>query len=678
MYVRGLPLGIAVRRAACLAGLVLLLLGQIVRAEDTDVEDVHVRGLADVPAVVRWLAAEADRIEAVQILVAFDAMVFAPPPDTHEFNRHEDLAADLPTWLNALDLWARTSKRPIRITSSLNPVSVAAGEHDWRARVEAIVRRPWWEDDRIPRLEAAVSWMKRLLQRTDCLLQHTTRRSPRLLVYVAGRRAPERWISQAAWLPEERGWRRKLLPVGDAFNAETVAPMLERKGCRLYVVSPEAFFGDHVPYCELPVLPWTSRPRLLPYDFADGAQVEGIEEGGTLRLPYPEIDPVIRRLLDSLRDRLGHPGMVVVGPDRFFLRPTSILVPGHSSRARFLGAPPLYFDLAGDRLLASDHTPSGYGTWSYVRAAAETNGRYVIYPRGKRPLADVCPRDDDQLAALAPEPLHPTAYLARREGDPALDLMCDVASRLAPLTAWADRWFDVQAAPGWSDFVRARPLRLAKGSPRLPHPWQGSLWPGYPRADRMAQHVLDEALPAYDAALEEVDDAIAAIDRGEDERSHARSVANLRRFRFDLALSSFHMQAFATAILDLGQPRASWIRLQGLGRRMRLLPAIRLSDCLDAYDGRKITPAEEATHAGWTPAEHRGYQGNLLGIPPTSAAFRAKRSLARVLLWLDPRLRPRAARLIRAARNVMTHLARTPWGWGVYYTDAYTFTFVDP
>jgi hypothetical protein len=105
------------------------------------------------------------------------------------------------------------------------------------------------------------------------------------------------------------------------------------------------------------------------------------------------------------------------------------------------------------------------------------------------------------------------------------------------------------------------------------------------------------------------------------------------------------------------------------------VPTIRMSDCLDAYDGRTLSPRDEARYRRWTPPTAREYQGNLLAIPEDDPNYRARRGLEPVLRHLDPRLRRRALDMILAGRGVMRRYARSGWGWTTYYCDAVTFVF---
>jgi hypothetical protein len=105
------------------------------------------------------------------------------------------------------------------------------------------------------------------------------------------------------------------------------------------------------------------------------------------------------------------------------------------------------------------------------------------------------------------------------------------------------------------------------------------------------------------------------------------------------------------------------------------VPTIRMSDCLDAYDGRALDLAGEAQYRRWVPRDAPGYQGNILDIPIEHPDFRARRRTASVLRHLDRRLHARALRMLDGARAVMKTYGRTGWGWSTYYSEAFTFIF---
>jgi uncharacterized membrane protein YeaQ/YmgE (transglycosylase-associated protein family) len=227
------------------------LLGGSLHAEDAAPGDVYVRRHTDVSGIVSWLAAEARRIEAAQVLVAFDAASFAPPPGQTEFTAQYGFFRDLPAWIEALGDWAaEAGPRSFRGTSSIATLSIDMRAAGWKERLTDIVARRWWELDAFRQFEPAPRWMKRLLARNESAPGLDRRRANRMLVVVTGGITPERWIPAGTTDGFESEWRTKLLPVGRYWDGDQVGRLVRDEGARLYVVAPEARFGDFEPYPE--------------------------------------------------------------------------------------------------------------------------------------------------------------------------------------------------------------------------------------------------------------------------------------------------------------------------------------------------------------------------------------------------------------------------------------------
>jgi hypothetical protein len=262
-------------------------------------------------------------------------------------------------------------------------------------------------------------------------------------------------------------------------------------------------------------------------------------------------------------------------------------------------------------------------------------------------------------------------------------------------TPWGHYLDGVRAVAAWGAFESRRPLRRhADWRPnrvpldvvgRADHR-DGTKW----RAD--GARVRARVLPLYARALADLDEAQARLDLPGEPRCHPRARADLALGRFWLSMSRFHLHAFSlyAAELERFQPPEGTVR-DGT-YRVAYVDAIRLSDCLEAYDGRRITPEREAALEaeavlrglpapkgdpnpirGFGSAE--GLQGNLLTLPETDPDYRARRDLDKVMKNLDPRLRADALDMIRSAERVMERYARTPWGWTVYYSVAHTFVW---
>lgn len=225
--------------------------------------------------------------------------------------------------------------------------------------------------------------------------------------------------------------------------------------------------------------------------------------------------------------------------------------------------------------------------------------------------------------------------------------------------------------PGWSGHAKAG--RAARSHRARRKPWDVAFAARPAEQEREIQKAgatLLALVPEYDRAIEGVERALARADRA---RAHPRSLANARHARFQLAMSAFHLHALGIYLHEIDR----WRPPAGSPDHcvITYVPAIRMSDCLDAYDGRKLPVEREAEFADHPAmrAPRGGRQGNLLPLDEADEDYRAKREIGPVLAHLDARLRRHALQMIRAAAEVMEHHARTPWGWSVYYSTAFTF-----
>jgi hypothetical protein len=191
----------------------------------------------------------------------------------------------------------------------------------------------------------------------------------------------------------------------------------------------------------------------------------------------------------------------------------------------------------------------------------------------------------------------------------------------------------------------------------------------------MGERLRDESLPRHDRALEILDAAAARVAAGDRQGVHPRSEAHLLLTAYWTAMSAFHLEALSIYALEIERFIPEEMRGHVSHILVTYIPTIRLSDCLEAYDGRRLPLAKETDYVRWTLPDTPGFQGNLLKIPEDDPNYRAQRELASVLLHLDRRLAPRAVAMIDRARAVMGAFAQTGWGWSTYYSEAYTFVF---
>jgi hypothetical protein len=343
---------------------------------------------------------------------------------------------------------------------------------------------------------------------------------------------------------------------------------------------------------------------------------------------------------------------------------------------RFGSTTPAGFAPLGDVRLWTDDAPSGYGSWPIARSVARSRGKYLFYPLPRTRWLDACPTDASLLDALAPDLVTPARYLAIRGRDRGLDALCRAAALVVEATPWADSAFGQRAATGWSALARTAPLVLQPDSFLRRRPFDVALSSPLDDLKRRAEEIAS-LLPAYDRALSLLDAALADVEADRSARTAPRTVAHLRLARFRFAVAAFHLEAFSVAAREVDRYVPAEMRGRVERVHVAYLPTIRMSDCLDAYDGRTLPTTLESRYVRWLPGGETQppYQGNLLVIPRDDPNYRAKRGLEPVLRHLDRRLLRRALDLIQAGRGVMRDAARSGWGFTTYYSDVFTFRF---
>ena len=240
-------------------------------------------------------------------------------------------------------------------------------------------------------------------------------------------------------------------------------------------------------------------------------------------------------------------------------------------------------------------------------------------------------------------------------------------------TPWADTWQQHRAARHWTAFPRAAPLQLEHKVFLRRKPYDDVLYGSERGVERLGERLRDETLPKYDKALAIL---AAAVKRcAARERAHPRSIANLKLTRYWMAMSAFHLDAYAIYAREIQRFIPETMRGHVDRIVITYVPTIKMSDVLTAYDGRTLLLADEARYPAWQIADAPGYQGNILDIPVEDPNYRARRNTGSVLRHLDKRLRRRALVMIEAARDVMRDYAETGWGWTTYYSEAFTFVF---
>jgi hypothetical protein len=628
-----------------------------------------------IDGVIRSMLARSKDCDAT--LFVFDTATFDPPPGRSEFSEQHRFAEDLPKWIAAIrDEAPRPSAAPAKgatsesgggnpgvwVAASTSARPVAVGASKWEAQVGGELHRDWWENRSFAGFDPAHVALPRLLAQLPG--------DRKALVLVTNDILPEQWIREPPFrftgaFAGGESWRRKLSDIGEYWDAERVGSALAAAHSLLFVVAPESRFGDFLPLTDLPDAPWASRPAAMalasvpPVGTTPGAAGDSIEQMiAKLRaagVPEDEIQKVVARIRGDA--------------------PAT----GHGKSGRFRSLTPLWFPSYGQQRFFNADSPSAYGFWPFARAAAKAGGLYCFYPFPPGDWADECPRDASLVDALEPE-LVPVAEFARlRQGDEALAAMIEAQELVFKTTPWTDGSRGSGTPGGASSWCGFEPSCNGVASRWRPRekPWDDFCsGPRSVKSWKEEGGKLAPVVASYDRALRVLADAQQRLAAGRLAGTCRRSVANLRLCRYWFEMSAFHLEALRIYLTELDRfmpPGADESSIL-----ITYTSAIKMSDCLDAYDGRTISVEDERRYGHFDGAmpggkNLRGYQGNFLATPLDDPNYRAKRDLDFVLFHLDPRLLPRANRMIDAARDVMAHEARSGWGWVVYYSEAFTF-----
>jgi len=539
-------------------------------------DDVYVRGLTSIDQAVSRLEQLCENRGSKEAVVVFDWATFDPPKGWSAFREEYTYRRDLDAWIAAIEKWAKSSKRKIRVATSTSKKPWAVrGKWDKSLREELPE-----EKDRAKQrpLRVAHKWMERLVRKL---------KSGSALILVTGELFPEQSVT-AKWSSfnaKSFGGRASsnsgLFSPGEYWLSDEIDAVLRKRRVVFHVVAPEARFGGFTPFDDLPQMPWVARPTV-----------------------------------------------------------------GEIGTKRFVGA--LMNARRGTRAFNTE-CPSGYGVWKYARAAAATNGKYLLYPFPKgEGWLDACLFDPAKRKALAPELVSPTEYLQLCAADPVGTALLEAVRIVQPETPWRAGGWQGPEKLSWLAFESLDPPRMSSDyDPAVrPEAWTG-VSPKECKKKWGSENPYLAAQSHYDRAIRGLITLRDAIDSGARVDVRPRSAANLRLSIFWLEMMAFHLRVQG---LELE-------RLQGLlGPRVKLgkderfshsfRTVLRLSDCLEPLPGLK----KEAVKRGQLP-------------------FRALRPGSRVLDGFGPELRPSVDRVVAAAKAVMAHDRETPWGWMVYYSE---------
>lgn len=618
---------------------------------------VYIRDAATPADAVKRVLATARERGAESIALVLDRVTFDPPPKRNEFTAGYAYPRDLEAWLAAaaadrggVSVGLSTSER-LRGTS---PEELAAVTGECNGAL-------WRSTGKGPRLRPAHEWVEDL--GSSLKGQRTA------IVLVCGDMLPERWIrwanTTATLSGEADPWRSALFPDGGYWDEEKLGEIALKRDVMLFVIAPEAKFGDCQPLDDIPEAPLASRPRARPV----------ADPGLALPPAAPRALPAAdRSVMVADLQRRGVDATAIARA--MALKEQDLASPPDARPSgRFDSVTARFFPLLGTQLVVNTDCPSGYGVWRLARAAAATGGGYVFYPFPASRWSDACYRDGTLLDALAPALVPRERIAAQARSDRALAAMLAAEDRVRDATPWTDytkgyRWgFGGNA--GWCAFD-------------LPGPKPAKRWEGRYKPIDLEYYWGSDKETATNAAraVEKYRKAIGMLaDAAEDPRvaeAPRRSRANLRLCRYWFEQSLFHLQALELAVRE--PTRFGRREDGGEDDDLGYWRAVRMSDCLPGYDGRIISESEERSYGlRWSEEPQDGtYQGAFLGVPSGDPNYRAERDVERVLANLDERLRPQALAAIRAARDVLKHEAQSPWGWMVYYSELQTYGWSAP
>lgn len=580
------------------------------------------------------------------VCFVFDMITFNPPPGDNEFRREYRYRADMELWADAIHRHAKPDcpRLFVSVTTVANVCEVTAGSRpaEW---LTGTLTDDVWKSGSSSRFSSAATWMGGLA---------TVLSGKRIgVVLICGLLAPEN-IAPAA---QRDPWRSLLMKRGSYWDEEVVARTVRNQEWQFVVIAPEARFGDSVAATEIPQLPFVARPSVVSLRW-DGDEKLSDIDWKEFRKNMVDLG-VASADMAAVEERAR----------------ASLLELRRSGCSRFRAYTPRFLPAVQGVRAFNTACPSGYGYWPLARSASAANGIYIFYPRRGPSWLDACPRDESLISRLAPDVESRIAWIGRCTDDPIVELMARVGGRLARLPLWETGSGSPPELAGFLAFEFQERIAFNRRFLERALPYDAlELQLSSLRDVELSIRRANECIEAYETAIEQIARARTRFE-GDPRvtQGHARSMANLRLFEFWLEMSAFHLEALRLFCDDL-QLLSS--RKFSDPVRVVYCPAIRLSDCLEAYDGRKVSAIDDAmltTRTTVPPQCPEGSQSNFLEIRTNDERYRARRDLALVLRNLRPELLGRARRMIAAAERVMNDYARSGWGWIVYYSEASTF-----
>lgn len=438
--------------------------------------------------------------------------------------------------------------------------------------------------------------------------------------------------------------------IDPCWHEEEVGADFTGSGVSLWIVAPEAPFGLDAAVTLCRFLPYANRPLL---------NAGGASRLVTLLLPHFDGGrmPTPEELDELLKKQLFDPRFSGVLPS--------------SIRHKLESASSPETDV-----------PSGTANWSYARACFLGRGHCYVFGGGRDGILDRCDRTSAFDDFQSPVDRSAKAQWDAVTAQPAVRQLREfVAGALAASRDWfvivqPSRRPGVEAS---GDRQRAVDVFETPGIPRTIlvdaddfDARECERWPEFSR-------LLRPPIAAHDRAWMELSHSLD-LDPATWQQLGPRARNDALVERFWLKMSAFHLESLRVLTADperiLIQPKKGW--------RGSVTPyeAIRLSDCLEAYDGRRI-----ASELEFRFGRHRRRfldhgsaqqfdQSNELVQDRYEPNYRAQRDDLEPIANLDDSLKTRALDLIATAREIHDSCRGTPWDWLIYHASIDVYRFV--
>jgi hypothetical protein len=236
---------------------------------------------------------------------------------------------------------------------------------------------------------------------------------------------------------------------------------------------------------------------------------------------------------------------------------------------------------------------------------------------------------------------------------------------------------------GWNDVTPRNCLRKLQDSNHSPEPrlfLENDLFDERSAEEwRRFAATLVEPIAAHNVAVATITRILrdSEADPNKNPKTPLWLFADLELQRFWLKSTAFHLDFVRVVAASPEKFLHDFAEGEILSLGIDPTPAVMMSDCLVARDGRRVSAEREALRALFPPRSipPQVDQSNVLTMRPDDPDYRAERDLDDVLLNLDAALKTRALDCIASARAIHDRWRDTPWDWMVYYAELEGFSW---